>query len=360
MPATRIMPTSLGDAALTQALRALAGRERAATVEFIRHIAEFDARRLWAPAGFPSMHEYCVRELRLSDQATFKRIRAARLARRFPRVMTMLEDGRLHLSGVVVLNKHVTESNADELLEAATHKTRDEIEALIAARFPRPDVPTRVRALPAPTPAENAAPALALSPGTVDAMPVTSAAVLPPPIASAAHVAVSPPRVTPLAPQRFALQVTIAQETRDKLRRAQELLGFAVGPNEVAEVLDRALDALLERLEKRRGATHVRPVAPRAGDDPRHVPAHVQRAVWQRDGGQCTYTNESGQRCGARVGLELDHIVPIARGGGSTLDNLRLLCRAHNRLAAEAEFGAAFMAARIEMAREGRVAGSQT
>jgi hypothetical protein len=85
MPATRIAVTSLSDDALTHAVRTLAGRERSATVEFVRHIAEFDARRLWAPAGFPSLHEYCVRELRLSDQAAFKRIRAARLSRRSPR-----------------------------------------------------------------------------------------------------------------------------------------------------------------------------------------------------------------------------------------------------------------------------------
>jgi 5-methylcytosine-specific restriction endonuclease McrA len=37
--------------------------------------------------------------------------------------------------------------------------------------------------------------------------------------------------------------------------------------------------------------------------------------------------------------LELDHIRPVALGGKSTADNLRLCCRAHNSLYAEQIFG---------------------
>ena len=73
-----------------------------ATVALLAHIAEVDARRLFVPAGFSSMHEYCVQTLGLTHDVTCKRIRAARAARRFPEIFAALNDGRLHVSGVAL------------------------------------------------------------------------------------------------------------------------------------------------------------------------------------------------------------------------------------------------------------------
>jgi hypothetical protein len=42
--------------------------------------------------------------------------------------------------------------------------------------------------------------------------------------------------------------------------------------------------------------------------------------------------------------LELDHVVPVALGGASTIANLRVRCRGHNLLDAEQVFGRAHMA----------------
>ncbi len=67
------------------------------------------------------------------------------------------------------------------------------------------------------------------------------------------------------------------------------------------------------------------------------------RAVAARDGERCTFIGDHGHRCESRAHLEYDHIVPVARGGPSTADNLRLRCRAHNQLEAERAFGAGFM-----------------
>ena len=53
--------------------------------------------------------------------------------------------------------------------------------------------------------------------------------------------------------------------------------------------------------------------------------------------------SESGRRCEARKRLECDHIVPVAKGGRTTLENLRLVCRSHNQHLAERELGADFM-----------------
>ena len=66
--------THLSDHALLHDLATLVARERATTAEVLAHIAEVDARRLYVPAGYPSMYCYCVQELHLSEEAARKRI----------------------------------------------------------------------------------------------------------------------------------------------------------------------------------------------------------------------------------------------------------------------------------------------
>jgi 5-methylcytosine-specific restriction endonuclease McrA len=66
----------------------------------------------------------------------------------------------------------------------------------------------------------------------------------------------------------------------------------------------------------------------------RHIPAAVRDHVFVRDRGQCTFRSANGRRCASRHALQVDHIRPVARGGPSTPENLRLLCAHHNRLEA--------------------------
>jgi 5-methylcytosine-specific restriction endonuclease McrA len=161
------------------------------------------------------------------------------------------------------------------------------------------------------------------------------------------------PRVTPLAPERFALQLTISQETHDKLRHAQALLGHALPSGDLAGVLDRALDTLIGELEKQKFAAsaRTRPSKRCSRENPRQVPAAIRRVVWQRDGGRCTFVSDKGHRCESRTRLEYDHVDPIARGGQTTAGNLRLRCRPHNQFEAERVFGAGFMEHKREEAR---------
>jgi 5-methylcytosine-specific restriction endonuclease McrA len=107
---------------------------------------------------------------------------------------------------------------------------------------------------------------------------------------------------------------------------------------------------------KRKFAAANKPRTPRqhSAAEGRYVPAHVRRAVWERDGGQCTFVSETGHRCPSRRFLELDHIEPVARGGRPTVDNTRLRCRAHNQYEAEQILGAEFMRQKRQQARDGR------
>jgi 5-methylcytosine-specific restriction endonuclease McrA len=337
----------LSDSTLLRSLATLVSRDRVTTAEILAHMAEVDARKLYRQAAYPSMYAYGVGELRMSEDAAYKRIQAARVARRFPAVFTAVADGRLHLSAVCLLAPHITEDTAAELLAVATHKTKSEIEQLLAQRFPRPDLPTLIEAMsvqPSPGPSDNQ-----LAPGQVECPSAQTVEGQTEQTWTPAQLApgqvVVRPRVTPLAPERFALQVTIGQSTHDKLRYAQALLGHQVPASDVAAVLDRALDALIHGLEKRKFAATEKPRqgrrrAPHAG---RHIPAEVRRAVWTRDGGQCTFVSATGHRCPARSWVEFDHVDPVARGGQSTISGLQLRCRAHNQYEAERTFGTEFM-----------------
>jgi hypothetical protein len=82
----------------------------------------------------------------------------------------------------------------------------------------------------------------------------------------------------------------------------------------------------------------------------RHIPVVMRRHVWARDGGRCTFSDASGRRCHERSGLEVHHDHAFALGGCTTVENLRLLCRAHNALFAERDFGHEH----IERMRNGR------
>ncbi len=160
--------------------------------------------------------------------------------------------------------------------------------------------------------------------------------------------------MTPTAPERYGVQFTMAQATHDKLRYAQALLGHDAPAAEIAEVFDRALDALIAQLEHAKFAATKRPHRKNGhvSDDPRHIPAAVKRAVWERDGGRCTFVSEDRHRCEATSPLEFDHAEPVAQGGKATAANLRLRCRAHNQHGAEQVFGAGFMDEKRRRARE--------
>jgi hypothetical protein len=148
--------------------------------------------------------------------------------------------------------------------------------------------------------------------------------------------------VTSRCVESYLVRLTIGKSLHDKLRHAQVLLSHSVPSGDVAQVLERALDSLIARLERGkngsgvRGKSESRRSSPRlSSTGSRHILAEVRRAVWKRDQAQCTFVGTEGHRCGEKRFLELDHVEPHARGSEATVDNLRLRCRAHNQLEAE-------------------------
>ncbi len=343
----------LSDAVLLRDLAALVAHDRVTTAALLAHIAEVDTRRLYAPAGYASMHAYCVEELRLSEDAAYKRIQAARAARQHPTLFAALAGGRLHLSAVCLLAPHLTEENAGELIEAATHRRKSDIEGFLVRRFGGAELPAAMRTL-LPISVQSVP---QLAPGQVGTGALAGVPADRAPEDDAAEPKAKP---APPSPEHYLLQLTIGKSTHEKLRDAQALLSHALPTGDVAQVLDRALDALILDLQKRRlGAITPRPRRqgtlprrrPGASARKRYVPARIRRAVWERDQGRCTFVGATGHRCEAQRFLQFDHIDPVARGGKATVEGMRLRCRTHNHYEAERAFGVAFMRRKLQEAR---------
>ena len=327
-------PSSLDSAALSRRLGELAGHERAVQVEFLLHLAEFDTRRAWAEEGYGSLWDYLLRVLHLREGAAFRRIAAMRVLRRLPALAEALRDGRLCLSTITVLGPLLTEENVERLVVTLQPRTapKDGLRRLPSRKLQPCETPTPVDEPSAPT------------------MSVATA----PPTPAALQLAPPPPRATlePVTADTYSLRVTVDAALEKEIEELKALLSHKIPNGDLTAVVREAVQCALEKHRKRKGAAdpsrkRKSPVAAKLAKNTVHgrqsIPAAVRREVWKRDEGRCTWRGPDGQRCGSTWKVELDHFRPAALGGSSTVENLRILCRAHNTLSAEHVFGRAHM-----------------
>ena len=187
------------------------------------------------------------------------------------------------------------------------------------------------------------------------------------------------------SPGVYNFRFSAGKEFKGKFERLAEVLGIEGAVRRMPEILEKALDLALEKKDpkqklqrrKKREATRSKtpleeaagvktpleeaagvkkPEAPRpvctnvqeGHERSRYVSSSVRERRMEGAGYRCEYTGADGVRCTARTRLEVDHIVPIGKGGSSDEENLRVFCRGHNLLLAEQEFGEEFMRGKIE------------
>ena len=359
--------TNRSDSEVLAGVKKLAGRERETTAWLVAHLAEIDARGLFRGEGCSCVLKYCTEVLHLSEPAANRRIHAARVARKFPVVFRMLYEGSIHLTTVSILGPCLTPENHKDLLQAARHKTKEELLLLAASINPKPDVPSTVRKLPArqasgatlPDGAESGFLGLSYSSAASEKgfpsetvcyeSETTAEEISPvPPVPAPIKKAI----VAPLSPERYRVQFTASAETTQKLRQLQELLRHQIPNGDPALVIERAIDVLHQHVMQEKVAQVKRPrnkpVKAAGGDEPkheperavsRHIPSEVKRAVWDRDGGQCAFVSRSGRRCSERGRIEFHHLEPYGWGGPATIENISLRCRTHNTYEGERVFG---------------------
>jgi len=367
----KVLPSfrCLSDAQLANEVARLAQSERNSTVELIAALEEFDRRELFLPAGYRSLYAYCTEFLRLGEGAAYTRIEAARAARRFPIVLSKLADGSITLATIGLIARHLTTANHVSLLEQVRHKSKRDVERIVAGLRPRPDVPTLIRKVAVRKARAEATAAAIVAPANGVPAVAASGAAVPAGTAEApslsfaeAFCAALPhrrPVIAPLTPERFKLQVTMDRETHDTLREIQDLIRHTVPSGDAAVIVARALKLLREHLLRQKAALVQRPrrrpvaadaIVQRASVDGSHedmpppsrgIPAAVRRAVWIRDEGRCAFVGAHG-RCGSRVQIEFHHVQPFSAGGASEEDNIELRCRVHNGYEARLFYGRSF------------------
>src|SRR6266852_9655494 len=228
---------SLSSSELLARTRELVETSSCVEAELLVHLGEIDERKLYAEFAFPSMFAFCVGELRFSEGAAYNRIMVARAGRLFPAVIEAMRSGQVHLGGLRLLAPHFTAENHREVLAQAAGKTKREIEELVARLAPQPAVAPTIRKLPerpAPAPAEPLA--LALDP--VRARPTRRED----------HRRA----IEPLAEKTYRVEFTANQELHDKLRVAQDLLRHRIPDGDLACIVERALDLLIDHVKKER------------------------------------------------------------------------------------------------------------
>ncbi len=313
---------SMSFAEIIASARQLVKDERGIIADLIRHLIVIESLKIYAMEGYSSLFNYCTEALGLSHNKACKRVAAARIARFYPELLTMLENGEVSVSVLALLPPKLTEANYELVIEGIKNRSKREAE-------------------------------LFLSTISLDGEQLPDE-----------------PRVE--------VKILCPQEVFHKLERAKEIL--APGGQTWADVLDEALEAFLEkndplrkaeRAKKRDEAKETRiPVEEKEAEESeaagaidfipgetqgpgiisgdkdradRYIPQAIRHAVTARDEGCCSYVSPEGKRCGTRKFLELDHRIPWALGGQNEVSNLRLLCRAHNLYVAEKIMGVEFM-----------------
>jgi hypothetical protein len=338
------IPTHLSDNELVASLKGLLGREREATAQVVAHLAVMDMRDVHLREGYTSLYAYSRAVLGLSEWEAYNRIEVARDALRFPAILDLLAEGSVGLTTVKLLSSHLTPDNHLDVLASARGKSKLEVQEIVARLAPRPDVPCSVRRLQGSRPevltATSGSPATTeAGPGDTSPAPLGSPAVPAP--APAATSAMAPlATVKPLSPDRYKLQLTISGATLEKLQLAKDMLAHAVPSGGEEAVLDRALDALLADLTRKKFAQTSKPRSPQAAKPgSRHIPAAVKRTVWLRDLGRCAFVAKTGHHCDERRFVEFHHVDPYALGGEATVDGIELRCRHHNDYEGRLYFG---------------------
>ena len=359
--------------ALTENLASLLRREHDALAEFLVALADFDRRRLWVELGHSSLWYFLVRELRLSKSAAQYRKVAAELIQEIPPIVEPLRRGELCLTSIIEAARVVTAENWQTVLPRFYGLARREAMEVVAELQPHPAPPARtlvtlVRAdPPSLSGAPDRQPMLGLAAGKafvpenaavqssslkvsspaepdpsvsmLTAPPLTRVAELADPTTSVTTAAHSRPcEVVPLSAAQSRLHVTVSKVFMKKLEAATDAMSHAMPGATPEEILEAGLELLLEKAAKRKGlvAKPQKKAGPMKGDG---IPAHVKRDAWKRDGGRCQYPLASGGICGSTRRLEFDHIRPRSLGGPSTVENIRVVCRPHNDLAARLVLG---------------------
>lgn len=273
---------------LLDRLKKLTDGERRITLELLHLLREAEDTKLYSRMAYASLFDFCVKELRYSEGAAYRRISAMRLLRENEALGEKLLSGAISLS---VATRVERVFRAGGLGDHEKRQLLREVEGLS-----RRQAEVKLR----PYSLEKS---------------------------SSPHS-----ELKALSSGRYQLSLYLDQLVVDQLEKLRSIWSHRSAAKNYRALLEELLSGALRKFEN----PAIKSVGCAGDIVSRHIPAALKRLVWERDRGRCTYTDPiTGKRCEAKFLLQYDHITPHALGGTTTEKNLRLLCRAHNLLLAE-------------------------
>lgn len=297
-------------------IKKLVSTERRIGVEILECLHEIERRRAYAELRYDGLFTYCVKELGFSDFQAFQRIQAMRALREIPELKSMIQTGSLTVSSVSMVQTHLKKERKSgrprstpeklELFQAMENCTSREVETRLA----------EVRG-------EVVKQKLVLE--LDEEMQALWAQVK--------NLAAHRSHGDEGEVLRLLMKEWLKRHdpSRDPVTQRREVPSDS--RNVAVKVAIKGRGAVPRSNAAALALQRTVPLSTKVGLRGRYISASMRKEIWKRDGSQCTH-------CGSKFALEIDHRQPFALGGGSTKENLRLLCRSCNRFAAVRVFGA--------------------
>jgi hypothetical protein len=256
---------------------------RGAEVEVLRHFQEIEERGLWTDAG--SIYKYIARRFNLTGDQIYPRLQAMRLMRSIPEVELKLESGQLSVTNA--LKAHQVFAAESKQRSVSLEERRDvianlenlstkEADKVLAEKFPNSKM--------------------------------------------------LPEKIKPVAKNKNLIQFYVDDETLKEIEEQKAKFSHQMPSGKMGDLVK-----ILIRIANRQPT-------PRASGrvtlkkHSRYIPAEVKREMEKSRHHGCSHVDaKSGEACGSKHFLQMDHIEEHSRGGSNDLENLRWLCGFHNR-----------------------------
>ncbi len=296
---------NISTTALDNKLKSLKSSENGILAELILHLSELDERKAFRELGYSSLFTYCTEALGYSSGAAYRRVEAARCLKTNPEIYDLIKVGKINLCAVAEINKIKEVDAKTEVINAAEGKSKEAVK-ILTTPF-----------LPAQKPKKEIIKPISVKTETKQDL-------------SSNNLKCEQNEIRPNITQyRFSIEV------QDEFMRLYQEAKALIGHVPASEVFMRCMkEFVTKRKTIKRKTTKAS-----SAKSKRFIPKSTKVEVRKRDVGQCTFVAADGRRCTETHGLEFDHIKPTSDGGSSEINNLRLVCRAHNLLHAERFFG---------------------
>jgi 5-methylcytosine-specific restriction endonuclease McrA len=284
--------------------------ERKITHEILLCIQRLDSTKAYAELGYSSLFDYLVAGQKYSEGSAQRRISAARLLREVPEIQEKIQEGALNLTQLAKLSiavkqeqkktgQIVSTTEKKEILMQLENKNSLETEHLLDRE-------------------------LQYSPQPQEKLVAKN--------------------------EDYYLTIKLSQIQLEKLKKAQAILSHSYPNGNYSDIIEAMCEKVIEKKEaapkgprkdSKIPATAIttKVTAVTAATSPTKtktsfrafIPTATQKYVSHKAQHCCEYVStETKRRCGTRYQLQIDHRIPLAKGGGNNPENLRLLCRTHN------------------------------